>query len=173
MKVTFVSDCHGKWNQLNFLTNLHCLHNPVVALGDVGFWTLKDLEKKFPKNFYFISGALSIDQDMRIEGISWWRDEELNWAECQECLELYNQVRPKYVISHDFPECISAMILKDVLIGAGKQIKTKTGQLLNQLFQDHKPELWIGGHYHLSFDKNIMGTRFICMPELGIKTLDL
>jgi hypothetical protein len=30
----------------------------------------------------------------------------------------------------------------------------------------YKPETWIFGHWHLSFDKVISGTRFICLNEL-------
>lgn len=167
-----------KWNDLSrkFPKNFYFIRgnhdNPETCrtfsnyLGDFGY--NKEL------NLFFIGGAWSIDQNLRKEGVSWWRDEELNWEQCQQCVELYNQIKPDYVISHDCPQEIGDIILNKLLIGSMEaRHKTKTSQLLSQLFQDHKPKFWIFGHWHLDFDMEILGTRFICQKELGEKTFDL
>lgn len=44
--------------------------------------------------------------------------------------------------------------------------KSQTRTMLQKMFEEHKPELWIFGHHHKSKDEVINGTRFICLDEL-------
>jgi hypothetical protein len=41
-----------------------------------------------------IGGALSVDREMRVEGITWWRDEELSQAALNRFCEVYGDVKP-------------------------------------------------------------------------------
>jgi hypothetical protein len=43
--------------------------------------------------------------------------------------------------------------------------------MLEELFNIHKPELWVFGHYHVSRTVEEQGTRFVCLNEL--ETLDV
>jgi predicted phosphodiesterase len=52
-------------------------------------------------------------------------------------------------------------------------MKTATSSLAQQMYTIHKPDLWIFGHHHKSFDETIGGTRFICLNELESKVFDL
>ena len=125
---------------------------------------------------FWIAGAWSIDQAYRIPGVSWWFDEELTYDEFQKAKELYLEKKPKVVLSHDCPEMIGGLVVERgpgfYIIGddgtpklAGK-IRTRTGQCLQEMWEAHQPELWIFGHYHLSFDHKLNDTRFICLNEL-------
>ena len=64
-------------------------------LGDFGYLEFDDL--------FYVGGAYSIDQARRIEGKSWWRDEELTEQQADECIELYQKTKPQVVCSHDAP----------------------------------------------------------------------
>ena len=122
-----------------------CLENP-RCLGLFGVY----------KQFFFISGAWSIDKEFRKEERDWWPYEELSMKECEEVLSLYEKTKPDIVISHDCPVSISQMIHLD-------SITTRTGQLLDRMFQEHQPQQWIFAHHHLSWNKKVGKTDFRCL----------
>ncbi len=113
-------------------------------------------------DLFFVRGGLSIDSHLRIEGISWWTQEELSMAECYAALEEYSRVRPYCVITHECPRSIVPHVTNSRHI-----IPSRTNQLLEQMFTIHQPRKWIFGHYHKSWDKVINSTHFVCLNELG------
>jgi len=110
-------------------------------------------------SFFFICGAYSIDQWARTEGRSWWRDEELSYEESSRCLTKYVAHQPDVVVSHDCPGIVSAMMFN-------KTDRTRTRQLLGEMFARWKPRYWLFGHWHSSKRIEIQGTKFICLAEL-------
>jgi len=57
MKITFLGDVHGLFDQLRARIERHCSHNPIVQIGDMGLgFKSNDSKRKFHKNFYFIRG---------------------------------------------------------------------------------------------------------------------
>ena len=50
---------------------------------------------------------------------------------------------------------------------------SRTRQALDAMFDIHKPDLWLFGHWHDSQDRNVMGTRFICLNELEYKDIEI
>lgn len=124
------------------------------SLGDFGVY----------KDFFFIRGADSIDKQYRRFGIDWWPDEELNWKQWNECIKLYEEVKPHIVISHDCPSVAKKLMF-------GYDAKTFTDRGLQEMFDIHMPDLWIFGHYHLSKHEIIGKTLFICLNELEIYRL--
>lgn len=44
--------------------------------------------------------------------------------------------------------------------------KSITRNLLQSMFEEHQPKLWLFGHHHRSKRKEINGTEFICVKEL-------
>src|SRR6266404_2664369 len=62
-------------------------------LGDYGY-----LEED---GIFWVAGAFSIDRAYRIEGVSWWADEELSYAELGKATDLYREVKPRFVLSHE------------------------------------------------------------------------
>lgn len=142
--------------------------------------------KEYPKNFlgrygfnkqlnlFYVSGAWSIDKGNRIPGVSWWDNEELSIIEGNACIDLYEKIKPKYIVTHDGPSQFTQVILDEMIVGIpGPLRKTRTGQLLDRLLEIHRPEIWIHGHWHTPKDKVIEGTRFICLDILETKTLTL
>ncbi len=117
----------------------------------------------------FIGGAYSIDKAYRIPGYSWWPDEELSYAELKERINVYEMIKPKIMVTHDAPQAVAAEVIRPLLMqGFSKFESTRTRDAFQQMWAMHSPVLWIFGHYHVSFDHVLQGTRFICLPELGV-----
>ncbi len=121
------------------------------------------------RSIFYAGGAWSIDWRFRTPGYTWWCDEELSDDEFDKVMDLYVAKKPRVMITHDAPESVSF----DMFIeGTGKPwFRTRTAEWLELMFQAHKPEIWIFGHWHIDRDEVIDGTRFVC---LGINShLDL
>lgn len=123
----------------------------------------------------YIGGAWSIDQDYRTEGVDWWRDEELSIAELDALIEVYEDVKPRVMITHDCPTSVAweMFLSKGLGIGNNELIKTRTGEALQAMFEIHQPEMHIFGHWHNTKEMTINGTRFICLGELDFIDVDL
>jgi predicted phosphodiesterase len=111
----------------------------------------------------FVGGAGSIDKDWRNPGIDWWDDEELSYNELGDIIKLYDDTKPKIMVTHDFPG-----ILKFDMFGISPKdgFNTRTDRAFTTMFEIHKPDLWIFGHYHKTKSKVILGTEFMCLGEL-------
>lgn len=131
-------------------------------LGDFGQITHGGIE------LFFVRGGFSIDRRMRIEGRSWWRAEELETAEMCNAIELYNDVKPDLVISHECPADVVTKVVRSTKLFP----PSNTAQLLAAMLCIHKPKLWIFGHHHNSKVFGHKGTEFRCLAELETFTLD-
>lgn len=140
-----------------------CKENP-NCLGDYGVT---------PYGIFFVSGAWSIDHKARTLGINWWDDEELTMEQIYEAMQLYQQIKPDIVLTHDAPFSVSSKILEETpnpMFGP-KNRRTRTGMFLETIFEIHKPKKWIFGHWHHSWVKEIDGCEFRCLNELKTYTL--
>lgn len=117
----------------------------------------------------FIGGADSIDKDMRIEGISWWRDEELSYQELNGLISLYAFMQPKIMVTHTAPISIPRDHMGFKIYGEG----SRTELALQQMYETHKPDIWLFGHWHRRFDLYVGRTRFICLNELEYIDLEI
>lgn len=200
-KITFIGDAHGK---IDLLAQIQTVHDRTIQLGDMGFGFLSIPEfgeqHKFirgnhddpakarthknylgdfgylPKdNLFYISGASSIDRVWRVEGVSWWPDEELSNSELNAAIDLYISSRPNIVISHECPTEANKLLLADLggpyFAAKGNLTSSRTCQALQTMLEAHQPRLWIFGHYHVTKDFTIGRTEFQCLAELD--TLDL
>jgi hypothetical protein len=111
------------------------------------------------KKIFFVGGAYSIDRHHRKEGISWWPDEELNYVETEECLQLWEREfnNVDLVISHDGPPEFTKHIKRFM------PMDTHTGRLLQEIYKIHQPKQWVIGHWHRAFSKKIGNTEFRCL----------
>lgn len=107
---------------------------------------------------FCIGGAESIDKNDRIEGVSWWPDEELSMEQFYSIMDKYEAEKPDIVATHDCP--IDVYRTMDSYKLWFKP--SRTSQALSSMFYIHKPKIWVFGHHHIPFDKEIDGTRFIC-----------
>ena len=120
----------------------------------------------------FIGGALSIDRAHRVEHVNWWKDEELSYSELLKMFDQYLKNKPRIMITHECPEAVADAICKDRSLTKYDD-KSRTRQAFQNMWENHKPEIWIFGHWHESFDREILGTRFICLDELQYIDLEI
>jgi predicted phosphodiesterase len=114
----------------------------------------------FNENCFYVRGAFSIDRQRRIEGISWFRNEELNYVESIACMKEYERIKPEIMFSHDCP----TICLNNFKRGLPQ---SHTRRLLQELFEIHRPRMWLFGHHHVDVDFCIKNTRFIGLGELS------
>jgi hypothetical protein len=162
----------GKWMKDNpnhrFIRGNH--DNPAICKTMPGYIEDGTVEG----DVMYIGGAWSIDHAYRTEGRDWWRDEELSIMEFDRIAKIYEEVKPRVVITHDCPTAVAwEMFISKGLSLSTSQIKTRTGEYLQFMFEQHKPELWFFGHWHETLTQNILGTEFHCLGELDFIDVEL
>lgn len=85
--------------------------NHKILFGNHDFYPFIDLPHSLGNfgyleeyGIFYIRGANSIDKYRRTIGLDWFSNEELSWEEANQCLELYEKIKPNIVISHDCPD---------------------------------------------------------------------
>ncbi len=115
----------------------------------------------------FVGGAWSIDQAFRTEGTSWWADEELSMEELYRMIDIYEQVKPRVMITHDAPlDVTTEMFIQSGLAlfkGSAKAIPTRTGMAFNTMLAIHQPQEWYFGHWHHTMQYKYGNTLFHCL----------
>ena len=146
-----------------------CRAHPQYA-GDFGYHTGYSL--------FWIAGAASIDRDFRIEGVTWWPDEELDYRTFNAVYDLYVATKPRFVFSHECPTKTNQTLLYSLsgtyFAAKGDLINTRTCQAMQNMLDEHAPERWIFGHYHITKEFHVPGydTKFQCLGELDSMVLD-
>jgi predicted phosphodiesterase len=122
----------------------------------------------------FVGGAWSIDHQWRTKGYDIWDDEELSYQELNQVIDVYDAIRPRVMVTHDCPLGVSnQLFIQRGMSFSNKQYRTRTGVGFQSMFEMHKPDLWVFGHWHCNVDEVIDGTRFICLDELSYADIDL
>ena len=113
-------------------------------------------------DFFYYRGAYSIDSQYRTIGIDWWPNEQVSIDQFCKARELYRQIKPDIMITHDCPD-----FMVPEYIGHNARIyENITNWALGELYNIHPPKLWIHGHYHVSKTTIYSDTKFICLNEL-------
>ena len=107
---------------------------------------------------FFVSGGYSIDIDNRIPGVDWWAEEELSYSQFNECIDLYEKVKPSIVISHECPTSILNIITKNKSYGP-----SRTAMALQMMLEIWQPKEWYFGHHHEVWTGNSKKTKFTCI----------
>lgn len=116
------------------------------------------------KFFLLIPGALSYDKKLRVEGVSWWRNEEMSYAHCDETLDLIVNYNFDYIISHDAP-------LSKYLDFFRETTPSLTNTMLNEALVKlsgkklTKKLTWIHGHLHQSYFEQVNSVNLIGLAE--------
>lgn len=118
-------------------------------------------------DFFYYRGAWSIDQKYRTIGIDWWEQEQVKIEGFMKAREIYRQIKPDIVLTHDCPESIASYLLPP----NSRIFQQTTGWALQELFNIHQPKYWYFGHWHKSWSMTINGTNFKCLNELEIDTI--
>lgn len=202
-KIQFISDIHGRWNDLQYILDYQSDEYTLnFLLGDIGFGFKSknglylnnglfpknnnvailrgnhDLEAEMLKcdrylgrwgyidefDLFYFGGAFSPDLFYRTKNIDWWITEENTWEDFEEALKVYQEVKPSRMASHD-----GCWTLTDNL---GYRNNSRTQEMLEEFRKYHKPKHHWVAHYHIDYQKEIDGTTFYIMPELGTYTID-
>ena len=124
------------------------------SLGDYSTIVLPDGRKLMT-----IRGAWSIDQNQRIQGVDWFREEEMSIVEWNGCINVYEQFKPDIVVSHDAPFSINKSFY-------GIYEPNRTSMGLDTCFEIHQPAKWIFGHHHKPKTERVNKCKFTCLGEL-------
>jgi hypothetical protein len=109
---------------------------------------------------FWVSGAWSVDQNFRVEGVSWWREEELSAKQGSEAFDAYVTAKPRLMVTHDAP---SSLFMNHGPMELGGFRPSATSTLLQSMLEAHQPEIWLFGHHHESRDFTIDQTHFRCL----------
>lgn len=143
-------------------------HLPKHALGNFGVYQPANVPPLKTKIFY-IRGALSVDKHYREVGVSYWTNEELSYAQGNDCCDLYRKIKPDIVLSHDCPtELLGKFITNDMKVNA-----SRTNNILQICFDYHRPKRWFFGHHHQTKSIIYAGTTFSCLNELDFYDLEV
>ena len=121
----------------------------------------------------FLGGGESIDKNWRIHGSSWWPQETITFKEMEEAIIKFNLHKPKIICTHECPLSIRNMVTGSNKIDIkGFDTSSKALEIVWKNLS-YKPEYWIFGHHHVSFDKTFNGLRFIGLNELQSLILEV
>lgn len=140
--------------------------NPTTCKQMPGFIPDGTYDETF--GIFYIGGAASKDREMRYSGIDWWPEEELSYGELNAIVDKYEAIKPNIVVSHDCPVNVINPLFKHQYIE-----QSRTRLALASLFEIHKPDLWVFGHYHMHRREKINGCEFICLHELQVIDIEL
>jgi hypothetical protein len=119
-------------------------------------------------SMFFMSGAFSIDRYRRTVGRDWWDNEELSYQSLMTAIDIFEQVKPRIVVTHDCPETVARVIFKN-----REARPSATARALDTMFQLHKPDLWVFGHWHTNIRQVVLGTRFVCVANGDALDMDI
>ena len=137
-----------------------CYNHPHF-LGDYGYTSLNRID------FFYYRGAYSIDRQYRTIGIDWWENEQVNIDQFMKARELYRDIKPEVMITHDCPQDIALQMLEP----GQRAYENITSWALQELYNIHQPKLWFYGHWHRSVKIQHGNTQFVCLNELETYTL--
>jgi predicted phosphodiesterase len=106
-------------------------------------------------NCLFIGGAVSIDKSSRVEGISWWRNEELSYS---DYLNLPNE-NLEVVFSHTVPS-FAFDKMPEITQFLSAKFQDSSCKILEEVFYNYKPKQWYFGHFHKEYHFNFEGCEF-------------
>lgn len=115
----------------------------------------------------FFGGASSIDKNQRIEGKSWWNQENIKYGQVARTLE--KELGPVHALfTHDHASSIPYSEKRYGVddIACGKSDR----QLLQVLIDTYKPKFHFFGHHHFPEEGTIGDMKWICTPIIEMRT---
>lgn len=136
---------------------------PPHFLGDFGTHTVPDFG-----DFFFLRGGHSIDKADRQEGLDWFPLEEITYSQGMRALEMYSDLKPTLMLSHEAPTQLIDLV-SGLKTWDGVPIRpSMTANLLGQMWEIHKPRLWVFGHHHRDWAMALEGTTFRCLNIMSV-----
>lgn len=105
-----------------------------------------------------MGGAISTDQDERVEGESYWRDEVISRGQMERALDYTEPI--DIMISHDSPE-YPPQITPWSVSEKVAHLQDLNRYRLGRVFDRWKPRIHIHGHFHYSYSApTLYGMRY-------------
>lgn len=124
--------------------------------------------------FFFIGGAWSIDRKYRTQGKDWFYNEELSFAEMNDCLDLWEKSDCELLITHDMPffyvnKYMRPLWSKFIQEEFSPFRGSNTNHFLEAVWNVKRASLahWLHGHHHVDFSIELDGVKLQCLSELG------
>lgn len=162
--ILFLDGNHENFNKLNNLEVIERYNSYVGKVID-GVYHLKrgNIYTIEDKTFFTMGGALSIDKHLRMEDISWWKDEEIGYNDIENGINNLEQVdfNVDYVLTHTQPQFLIDSIYKYT-----KYIphNDKSSKVLDEFNNEINFKYsWMFGHLH--FDRVYMDGKYISLYE--------
>lgn len=97
------------------------------------------------KSFFTFGGAVSMDKNRRIEGVSWWRQELPTMKQMEHGAEVLDAHKGKvdYIITHDSPSIILKQLYRDAIINGHNKF-------FDLIMKEVKFKTWFSGHHHIN-----------------------
>jgi hypothetical protein len=113
------------------------------------------------KTFFVMGGALSIDKDRRIEGKSWWPEEQSTYAEFNLGLENLKKVNNKvdYVVTHTvFEDAYRALFPTRGMFGIDSwESNPKFNDPMHKMLTAYRDIIeykkWFYAHFHMDIEQ--------------------
>ena len=121
-------------------------------------------------NILFIGGALSIDKEWRTPNKSWWTQETMWKYQVEYVLDLIeSESLPKInvVVSHTCPYFMTDAVINKYTY---EKALDPVCKLLDRVYAEIHPELWVFGHFHKYFTGVFEKTKFVALNMCDIET---
>ena len=137
-------------------------------LGNFGVWSIPNFE-----DIFYVRGGLSLNFKSKQSAGIWSIEEECTVNELREAIELYDFIRPNFVVTHECPLRMTEHVADPMMAHSfgfpSSSIRTKTNQALDAMMDIHQPKTWIFGHFHKYLSKHLDGTHFLCLNKFPDK----
>lgn len=146
----FIDGNHENFNALNSYEitkwnggNVHKINEKLIHLMRGQVFTIDN------KKFFTFGGATSIDKELRIENITWWKEEETNYDEINTALENLEKENYKvdYILTHTCPKTIVMNVIysnEEIYYELNSSIE----KFLDEVLLITKYKKWFFGHFH-------------------------
>lgn len=117
---------------------VHKINNSVIHLMRGQIFNIEN------KSIFTFGGAESYDKELRLDGISWWKQEIPNYEETNEALinleKMNNSV--DIILSHTCPHTFSYQLIHGIS-------KDPTENILDEFYKILNYKKWYFGHWHV------------------------
>jgi DNA repair exonuclease SbcCD nuclease subunit len=161
-EILFIDGNHENFTKLNAMSTEE-KYGGVVGKIIPNVYHLKRGEKYIinDKKFLVMGGAASVDKHLRIEGISWWKEEIPNRTEIDHLLDTMEECNEyDYILTHTCPESIF-----NIMFSNYHNNEDYTRKILDFILKEVIFKKWYFGHFHT----NETYQNFICMYTEIIK----
>ena len=113
---------------------------------------------------FVMGGAVSIDKEHRREGVTWWAEENVSYAECEKALSSLEAHDNKvdYMLTHTSPNSFIKKISDYI-------VKDPASDFFDTIKKTVKYKRWYFGHHHIDLDVGRLSCLYDRVVPLGEK----